>query len=94
MIEHDIPTPLLQPKIFVAGFTYHPDFLWRECRLIGEADGRGKYSDPGEIENEKRRQARLQAEGYTLYRWGWPEVAGNCTPWLRGLEHALRRRAA
>ena len=94
MVEHDIPSPLLQPKLRVAGFTYYPDFLWREARLIGEADGRGKYSDPAEIENEKRRQARLQAEGYTLYRWGWPEVAGNCTAWLRGLEAALRRRAA
>lgn len=94
MVEHDIPIPILQPKLHVAGFTYYPDFLWKEHRLIGEADGRGKYRDPAEIENEKRRQARLQAEGYTLHRWGWPEVAGNCTAWLRGLEAALRRHAA
>ncbi len=27
MIEHNIPLPLLQPKLVVEGFTYYPDFL-------------------------------------------------------------------
>ncbi len=94
MLVEDLPLPTLQQQFVVQGYVYYADFAWKRQRLIGEADGKGKYADPDEIAQEKRRQARLQAEGYTVYRWGWPEVAGNCQPWLRGLRSALQQRAA
>lgn len=94
MILNDLPLPILQKRIQVDGFVYYADFAWEGCRLIGEADGRGKYENEQEIANEKRRQARLQACGYTVYRWGWPEVRGNAAAWVHGLRLALARIAA
>lgn len=90
MIGHGLPLPVLQQPIHVAGRTIYPDFIWLEQRVIGEADGSDKYGTSGaEVFAEKRRQADLQAAGYMLYRWGWPEVRDGATPWLNGLCRAL-----
>lgn len=94
MFRYGIPQPVLQEEIWIDDVRQQPDFLWPEHRLIGEADGLGKYQDIDELTREKRRQARLQAHGYLLYRWGWPEVRGDSAGWLQGLRHALSRLAA
>lgn len=90
MIRHGLPAPTLQHPIEVAGRRMYPDFVWLEQRVIGEADGQEKYGTSGaDIFAEKRRQADLQASGYVLYRWGWPEVRNDCTGWLRGLRRLI-----
>lgn len=87
MVRLGLPRPELQRELRVGGRTQRPDFLWREQRVIGEADGMAKYSDGQAIGDEKRRQGRLQGSGYVVYRWGWAEVQSN--PWLWG--EGLRR---
>lgn len=90
MIRHGLPSPVLQHPIRVAGRTVYPDFIWLEQRVIGEADGSDKYGTSGaDVYAEKRRQAELQAAGYLLYRWGWPEVRDDVLPWIHGLCRAL-----
>lgn len=93
MIECDVPLPALQRRFQVDGFVYYADFAWESAHLIGEADGGDKYRQEAEIFKEKRRQARLQSAGYTVYRWGWPEVRRNADAWVRGLQRALARAA-
>ncbi len=64
------------------------DFYWAEANLIGEFDGRVKYTDPrmlggrspGEVVvNEKRREDRLRAQGPGLCRWTWLDLATPAT---------------
>lgn len=57
-----------------SGRVYFGDFVWRSSRLIGEADGVGKYGEtPLEIRAamraERERQADLEAAGWTFVRW-------------------------
>ena len=74
----------------IAGRRVIPDFIWVESHVIGEADGQEKYKTAaGEVFAEKRRQADLQAAGFVLYRWGWPEVRDDASGWIRGLRRLV-----
>lgn len=78
MHEQGVPAPRLQ---VVLGDDEGPfaraDFLWDDCGVIGEADGLGKYEPDGRrttreiVRDEKRREERLAALGFTVVRWGW-----------------------
>jgi hypothetical protein len=50
------------------------DFYWDELRVVGEADGRLKYTGE-ELWNEKLRQDRLTEHGFIVVRWGWAEAS-------------------
>jgi hypothetical protein len=49
------------------------DFYWDELKVVGEADGRLKYTGD-ELWKEKLRQDRLTEHGFTVVRWGWAEA--------------------
>lgn len=73
-----LPVPEIQAVIRTPSgrFIARADFLWRAKKVIGEYDGEGKYT--GEygtapldvVQQEKERQAALEAEGYLVLRWG------------------------
>ena len=73
-----LPVPEIQAVIRTSdGYSIaRADFLWRAKKVIGEYDGEGKYT--GEygtapldvVQQEKERQAALEAEGYLVLRWG------------------------
>jgi hypothetical protein len=79
-----LPMPLLQVALAGAsGREWTVDFWWPEFNLIGEFDGRWKYTDPeflngrtGEqaLLDEKHREDDLRAADHRVSRWGW-EVA-------------------
>lgn len=75
-----LPVPELQVRLGVrGGQRFRVDFFWRDWRLVGEADGFGKYGTlPEEIrENwaaERRRQQQLEEEGYIVIRWTWADL--------------------
>jgi hypothetical protein len=74
--ELGIPLPEQQCEIASAdGRTYRVDFLWRDRRVIGEADGRLKYLGADDLWHEKRREDALRAVGYRVVRWGWQDAA-------------------
>lgn len=56
------------------------DFLWRRFRLVGEVDGRIKYTEqawrPAErvLVEEKQRQLRLEEAGFVVVRWTGAEA--------------------
>lgn len=81
MYEAGLPEPELQRPFSDSrgriGFT---DFAWPEFRVIGEADGDAKYLDPvlrggrsaeRVVLDEKIREDRLRALGWTVVRWRW-----------------------
>lgn len=56
------------------GTTYWADFCDPRRRVIGEADGWGKYGVTEEsvrraVDDERRRQAELESEGWRFVRW-------------------------
>lgn len=53
---------------------YRPDMLWREHRLIVELDGEDAHSTPAQLAADEKRQAELEAQGYTVLRFTWAEV--------------------
>lgn len=73
-----LPVPEIQAVIRTSTgqFVARVDFHWRAKKVIGEYDGEGKYTgDYGKtpldvVQQEKERQAALEAEGYLVLRWG------------------------
>ena len=53
--------------------------MWKPYRMVGEADGRVKYTDPhGDPEivlaDEKARQLRIEEHGFVVVRWTGAEI--------------------
>ncbi|MBA0126381.1 type IV toxin-antitoxin system AbiEi family antitoxin domain-containing protein [Haloechinothrix sp. YIM 98757] len=97
--EQNLPAPRTQVTL---GDDHGPrcrvDFLWDDVRVVGEADGLGKY-EPGYgrsardvLRAEKRRDEWLADAGYEVLRWGWEDA--NDPPRLaRRLRAAFSRGA-
>jgi len=75
------------------------DFGWPAAGVVGEFDGRVKYSrlvgpglTPGEVVfREKRREDALRAAGMAVVRWTWEELT-NFDPIAARLRRALAPR--
>ncbi len=75
------PAPVLQQEFRRRyGGRWLVDFWWPEAALIGEFDGRAKYSDPrylagrtpaDVVYEEKLREDELRASGPRFTRWDW-----------------------
>lgn len=75
MVAQGIPEPELQVEVGDAdGPIGRVDHLWREQRVIGEADGRSKYADLAVLWAEKLREDRLRDAGFEVVRYGWHEA--------------------
>ena len=76
-----LPRPVLQQRFDdYRGLIGFSELFWPAYRLVGEADGRAKYSDPRYrkertleqvLLDEKVRGDRLRAIGLDITRWGW-----------------------
>ena len=79
-----LPAPELQVAFHDdAGLIGYVDFFWRTQGIIGEFDGVGKYvreefaggrSTAQIVIDEKIREDRLRALGFTVVRWGWRDA--------------------
>lgn len=70
MVVFGLPLPRLQARIRTPEGDKHPDFLWEDAMVIGEADGMGKYRTPEDLRAEKWRQQLFEQLGYRVVRWG------------------------
>lgn len=78
-----LPAPDLQVEVIDReGRTWHTDFGWKDSALLGEFDGRAKYTrnrylqgrEVAEvvIEEKLREDAIRLATGFGMVRWTWP----------------------
>jgi hypothetical protein len=75
LCKRGLPEPILQQEFHdQRGFVGRVDMWWPQWRLIGEADGMGKYDDPQDLRREKIREDRLRALGLSVVRWTWNEI--------------------
>jgi hypothetical protein len=101
-----LPTPELQWEVRSAAgdFLGRVDFAWPELGVVGEFDGRVKYSrylKPGQSASdaviaEKLREDRIRSTGLWVVRWTWADLArfGPIADELRArLGFPLRSRA-
>jgi very-short-patch-repair endonuclease len=71
---HDDGFPPPEPQVLLG--PYRVDFYWPQYRFVLEADGRGKYDEPGDpLWEEKRRETAIGRMGYTVERVLWSDVA-------------------
>lgn len=79
--EQGLPRPRTQVTVRdESGRRHRVDFLWDDFRVIGEADGLGKY-EPADgrttrdiVRAEKRREEWLGDAGCEVVRWGWEDA--------------------
>jgi hypothetical protein len=92
---HNIPRPVPQLRILdpQRRFVARPDFVWVEYGVVGEADGRVKYENRAAdvIQDEKDRQAKLEALGLVVVRWGERDLYGSEPVLVRRLNEAFER---
>lgn len=69
-----LPRPSVQEPVRTAVGVFFPDFVWRERRLIGEADGAVKYLDQAAMVAEKEREQALRDAGWQIVRWLGKEI--------------------
>jgi len=73
--DHRLPDPDLQVWVGDDGAVIgRVDFLWRQHRTIGEADGAVKYADPARAMAQLRRDAQLRAAGFEVVHFTWAEI--------------------
>ncbi|MGH8776125.1 MAG: DUF559 domain-containing protein [Jiangellaceae bacterium] len=80
----DFGLPLPECNVWIVGDRYsrggiRADFAWKPYRLVGEADGRVKYTDPrgsadAVLVEEKARQVRIEEHGFVVVRWSGHEI--------------------
>jgi len=85
IITAGLPAPILAfPARGGSGRLYFADMAWPERRVLGEADGTGKYGiDEVTIRTrlraERERQRDLEDAGWTVVRWDSREAAPRVT---------------
>jgi very-short-patch-repair endonuclease len=72
-------TALPEPEVNVwlpapDGRRYQADFLWRESRLIIEADSRRFHDTDSAFVSDRKRQQQLELAGWRVSRCTWEEV--------------------
>jgi Transcriptional regulator, AbiEi antitoxin/Protein of unknown function (DUF559) len=70
------------------------DFLWRQHRTIGEADGALKYQTPARARTQLERDARLRAAGYEVVHFTWPQITRAPAQVMDAIQVAFRRGGA
>jgi hypothetical protein len=72
--QFGLDPPELQATVHVQKAAARVDFLWREHRVIVEADGLHKYNDRKDLIDQFERDRRLRDAGYKVVHFTWREL--------------------
>jgi hypothetical protein len=74
-IRAELPHPEVNIWLNVpGGKPLQADFLWRDARLIVEADSRGFHDTASAFEYDRKREQRFQAAAWRVSRCTWAQV--------------------
>jgi predicted transcriptional regulator of viral defense system len=74
-IRAELPHPEVNIWLDVpGGKSLQADFLWRDARLIVEADSRGFHDTASAFEYDRKREQRFQAAAWRVSRCTWAQV--------------------
>jgi very-short-patch-repair endonuclease len=88
--SHGLEPPELQYSIIGPGFRYYVDFYWPRYRVIAEADGEVKYSEPRRAIRQLERDQQLRDNGDTVVHFTWRELFRTPTPVPDRIRRACR----
>jgi len=77
--------------LVVDGISLMPDFLWREARLIVEADSRRVHGTATAFEKDHLRDQRLAVAGWTVIHTTWHQVTNEPKRLIRTVRTLLAR---
>ena len=66
--------PEVNGHLVVDGISMMPDFMWRDARVIVEADSRRVHGTATAFEKDRLRDQRLASAGWTVIRVTWHQV--------------------
>jgi len=89
-----LPRPEVNVPLEVAGLRLKPDFLWRDARLIIEADSRKFHGTASAFELDRQREQRFFAAGWQVVRCTWRQVERNPHELIRLLRAGFNRNNA
>jgi hypothetical protein len=69
-----ISLPEVNGHLMIEGISMMPDFLWRDAKLIVEADSRRVHGTATAFEEDRRRDQLLTAAGWTVLRCTWRQM--------------------
>lgn len=72
--QFGLDPPELQATIFTPNRAFRVDFLWREHKVIAEADGLLKYNGRRDYIKQLERDRCLQDAGYKVVHFTWQEL--------------------
>ncbi|HET7454686.1 MAG TPA: DUF559 domain-containing protein [Solirubrobacterales bacterium] len=81
--------PEVNGHLVVNGISMMPDFMWRDARLIVEADSRRVHGTATAFEKDRQRDQRLAAAGWTVIRVTWHQVTNEPQRLLQTLRAIL-----
>lgn len=80
--------------LVVNGISIMPDFLWRDARLIVEADSHRVHGTATAFEKDRLRDQHLAAGGWTVIRVTWHQVTNEPERLIQTLRSLLSRRSS
>jgi very-short-patch-repair endonuclease len=85
------PLPEVNGHLIIDGISLMPDFLWRDARLIVEADSRRVHGTVTAFEKDRQRDQLLAAAGWTVIRCTWRQLRDEPEQLARTLRTLLSR---
>lgn len=79
--------------LMVNGISIMPDILWRNARLIVEADSRRVHGTIAAFEKDRLRDQRLAVDGWTVVHATWHQVTNEPERLIQRLRTLLARQA-
>lgn len=86
-----LPRPEVNVPLLLDGTQIEADFLWREARLIVEADGRRFHATALAFERDRHRDQLLMLAGWRVIRCTWRQVVDRPEELARALSILLGR---
>ncbi len=93
LIALGLPRPSCNEVLRLGGERLEVDFLWKEQRLVVEADGRQTHETPVAFQRDRRRDQLLLADGYRVARATWDQVHGELEAVVERIADALEAGA-
>ena len=87
----ELPPPEVNGHLVVDGISIMPDFIWRDARLIVEADSRRVHGTVTAFEKDRLRDQRLAVAGWTVIRCTWAQVRDEPERFTRTIRSLLSR---
>ncbi len=70
----ELPLPVMNVPLLVAGIWIECDCVWRDARVIVELDGRAVHDTAAAFERDRARDRMLQARGWRTVRVTWRQL--------------------